>query len=30
LTERHLLDAFGGEHLRVGQNLILDDPQHVH
>mgnify|MGYP001209526883 FL=1 len=30
LTEKHLLDAFGGQHLRVGQNLILDDPQHVH
>lgn len=30
LTETHLLDAFGGQHLRVGQNLVLDDPHHVH
>ena len=30
LTEEHLKDAFGGQHIRVGQSLILDDPHHVH
>ena len=30
LTEQHLQDAFGGQHIRVGQSLILDDPHHVH
>lgn len=30
LTEEHLRDAFGGQHIRVGQSLILDDPHHVH
>jgi len=30
LTEGHLLEAFGGQHLRVGQNIVLDDPHHAH
>ena len=30
LTEDHLRDAFGGQHIRVGQNLVLDDPHHSH
>ena len=30
LTEEHLRDAFGGQHIRVGQNLVLDDPHHSH
>ena len=30
LTEEHLRDAFGGQHIRVGQSLILDDPHHIH
>lgn len=30
LTENHLLEAFGGQHLRVGQSLVIDDPHHVH
>ena len=30
LTEEHLTEAFGGQHIRVGQNLILDDPHHAH
>ena len=30
LTEDHLLEAFGGQHLRVGQSLVIDDPHHVH
>ena len=30
LTENHLLEAFGGQHLRVGQILVIDDPHHVH
>tara|TARA_Y100000766_G_scaffold284914_1_gene305372 strand:+ start:538 stop:1293 length:756 start_codon:yes stop_codon:yes gene_type:complete len=30
LTESHLQDAFGGQHLRVGQSLLLDDPHHAH
>ena len=30
LTEEHLREAFGGQHIRVGQSLILDDPHHTH
>ena len=30
LTDAHLKMAFGGHHLRISQNLTLDDPDHVH
>ena len=30
LTEEHLREAFGGQHIRIGQSLILDDPHHTH
>ncbi len=30
LTEEHLLRAFGGRFIRVGDELILDDPHHSH
>tara|TARA_B100000085_G_scaffold101072_1_gene91928 strand:+ start:406 stop:1275 length:870 start_codon:yes stop_codon:yes gene_type:complete len=30
LTEEHLNDAFGGQHIRVGQSLIVEDPHHAH
>ena len=30
LTEDHLIHAFGGRFIRVGDRLILDDPHHHH
>ncbi|MEM9465500.1 MAG: zinc ABC transporter ATP-binding protein AztA [Actinomycetota bacterium] len=30
LTEDHLIHAFGGRFIRVGERLILDDPHHHH
>jgi ABC-type Mn2+/Zn2+ transport system ATPase subunit len=30
LTEEHLLQAFSGQFIRVGNNVILDDPHHAH
>ena len=30
LTEEHLLHAFGGRFIKVGNRLILDDPHHHH
>lgn len=30
LTERHLRRAFGGRFIRIGDELILDDPHHNH
>lgn len=30
LTEEHLRRAFGGRFIRVGDELILDDPHHTH
>ena len=30
LTEEHLIHAFGGRFIRVGDRLILDDPHHHH
>lgn len=30
LTEDHLREAFGGRVIKVGDELILDDPHHVH
>ena len=30
LTEDHLLHAFGGRFIKVGDRLILDDPHHHH
>jgi iron complex transport system ATP-binding protein len=30
LTDEHLRQAFGGQFIRVGKNVILDDPHHAH
>jgi iron complex transport system ATP-binding protein len=30
LTEEHLRQAFSGQFIRVGNNVILDDPHHAH
>ena len=30
LTERHLRRAFGGRFIRIGDELLLDDPHHSH
>ena len=30
LTEHHLRRAFGGRFIRIGDELILDDPHHAH
>ncbi len=30
LRETHLHEAFGGRVMRVGEELVLDDPHHAH